>query len=127
MQAYATHETRTPAAQQRISAAHRSHSMLDPGVLDQLLSELAERIADRLAAHLAGPERQKVDAWLDSRHAAEYLGIGRDSLRRLAAERSIPAEQAGTRCKLYFRRSDLDAWRCRPTGPIEPLRVRRHG
>jgi hypothetical protein len=29
----------------------------------------------------------------------------------LAAERAIPSEQEGPGCKLYFRRSDLDAWR----------------
>lgn len=53
---------------------------------------------------------------MDTRRAAEYLGIHRDSLRRLAAERAIPTEQAGTGCKLYFKRSDLDAWRA--SGPL---------
>jgi excisionase family DNA binding protein len=96
-------------------------------VLNQLLRELAERIADRLATRLAEPQPHRANEWLDSRRAAEYLGIGRDSLRRLAAERSIPTEQAGVGCKLYFRRSDLDTWRCSASGPIEPLRGRRHG
>ena len=35
----------------------------------------------------------------------------RDTLRKLAAESAIPSEQDGPNCKLYFRRSDLDAWR----------------
>jgi excisionase family DNA binding protein len=39
------------------------------------------------------------------------LGIHRDTLRKLAAEKAIPSEQDGPNCKLYFRRSDLDAWR----------------
>ena len=41
----------------------------------------------------------------------------RDTLRKLAAERAIPSEQDGPGCKLYFRRSDLDAWRTAADGP----------
>jgi hypothetical protein len=32
----------------------------------------------------------------------------RDTLRKLAAERAIPAEQDGPGCKLFFLRTDLD-------------------
>ena len=39
------------------------------------------------------------------------LGVHRDSLRKLAAERVIPSEQDGPGCKLYFGRSVVDAWR----------------
>lgn len=49
--------------------------------------------------------------WLDSRDAADYLGVHRDTLRKLAAERAIPAEQDRPDCKLFFRRSALDEWR----------------
>lgn len=52
----------------------------------------------------------KTDEWVDSRHAAEYRGLHRDTLRKLATERTIPSEQDGPGCKLYFRRSDLDTW-----------------
>ncbi len=76
---------------------------------------------------LVAPSDESADEWLDTRRAAEYLGVGRDSIRRLAAEGSIPTEQAGVGCKLFFRRSDLDAWRCSGSGPIERLRDRRHG
>lgn len=79
--------------------------------LSQVLCELADLVADRVAARLAQPQQPSGDRWFDTRGAAEYLGIGRDSLRRLAADRSIPAEQAGENCKLYFRRADLDEWR----------------
>lgn len=95
-------------------------------VIDQLLTQLAELVAERLAAQLAAPQRERKDEWLDTRRAAEYLGISRDSVRRLAAEGSIPTEQAGVGCKLYFRRSTLDEWRCSYPGPIEPSRSRRH-
>jgi excisionase family DNA binding protein len=89
--------------------------------------QLAEFVADRVAARLAAPRRERADEWPDTRRAAEYLGIGRDSVRRLAAEGSIPTERAGIGCKLFFRRSDLDEWRCSAPGPIEPLRGRRNG
>jgi excisionase family DNA binding protein len=58
-----------------------------------------------------GADGRDDDEWLDCRHAAEYLGLHRDSLRKLAAGRAIPSEQDGPGCKLYFRRGDLDAWR----------------
>lgn len=75
-------------------------------LIDQLVDRLAAAVAERLARH-----NSKTDEWFDSRHAAEYLGLHRDTLRKLAAERTIPSEQDGPGCKLYFRRSDLDTWR----------------
>lgn len=95
-------------------------------MLELLLGQLAELVADRVADRLAVPTNP-ADEWLDSRRAAEYLGIGRDSIRRLAAEGTLPTEQAGVGCKLFFRRSDLDAWRYSSAGPLEPTRCRRHG
>lgn len=128
MQAYATQETGfSPQLRLAGGASPLPHPAAGGLGLDQLLGQLAEIVAERVAARLAEPERQRSDEWLDSRRAAEYLGIGRDSLRRLAAERSIPTEQAGVGCKLFFRRSALDAWRMNADGPIEPLRGRRHG
>ncbi len=79
-------------------------------ILDQLLDHIADRLAAVITERLAVPVSRS-DEWLDSRHAAEYLGVHRDTLRKLAAERAIPSEQDGPGCKLYFRRSDLDAWR----------------
>jgi excisionase family DNA binding protein len=87
-------------------------------LLDALIDQLAARVADRLAgaanSRVAASEN---DEWFDSRHAASYLGVHRDTLRKLAAERAIPAEQDGPNCKLYFRRSDLEAWRRTGGGP----------
>jgi excisionase family DNA binding protein len=83
---------------------------LSGAVVSQLVDRLAERIAFALAERLSADDGDG-DDWLDSRHAAEYLGLHRDTLRKLAAERTIPSEQDGPGCKLYFRRSDLDAWR----------------
>jgi excisionase family DNA binding protein len=82
----------------------------EPSVLEQLLDHIADRLAAVIAKRLMVSDNRP-DEWFDSRHAAEYLGVHRDTLRKLAAERAIPSEQDGRGCKLYFRRSDLDAWR----------------
>jgi excisionase family DNA binding protein len=78
--------------------------------VDELLAHLADLIAERVAARFA-VAKQAPEEWTDTRGAAAYLGVHRDTVRRLAAERAIPSEQEGPRCKLFFRRSDLDAWR----------------
>lgn len=128
MQAYATQETGFSSQLRLVDGpAPLPHAPADGLVLNQLVGQIAELVAERVAARLAEPQRPRADEWLDSRRAAEYLSIGRDSLRRLAAEGSIPTEQAGVGCKLFFRRSDLDAWRCNARRPIEPLRGRHHG
>jgi excisionase family DNA binding protein len=64
-----------------------------------------------VAAQLRPVQDNASAEWLDSRGAAEYLGFHRDTLRKLAAERAIPAHQEGPGCKLFFRRADLDEWR----------------
>src|ERR1700691_5371328 len=79
-------------------------------LMEEFISQLAERVVGRIAEQASTPSNG-ADEWFDSRHAAEYLGIHRDTLRKLAAERAIPSEQDGPGCKLYFRRGDLDAWR----------------
>lgn len=91
----------------RASAGRRA----DVGVLDVLIAEVAERVAAAIVARLGTEASEPVPEWLDSRRAAEYLGVHRDTLRKLAAEWSIPAEQDGPGCKLFFRRTDLDTWR----------------
>jgi excisionase family DNA binding protein len=92
-------------------------------VLELILDHLAARVADQIAARLAAASGAEPDQWLDSRGAADYLGISRDTVRRLSAEGSLPTEQAGTNCKLYFRRSDLDSWRRDSSAPIALRRV----
>jgi len=94
------------------SAPIRSHGAPAhvSGLLEEFISQLADRVAARIAEQPTTPESVG-DDWFDSLHAADYLGIHRDTLRKLAAERAIPSEQDGPGCKLYFRRSDLDAWR----------------
>jgi len=85
-------------------------ALAESSILDQLLDHIADRLAAVITERLVTSD-DRPDEWFDSRHAAEYLGVHRDTLRKLAAERAIPSEQDGPGCKLYFRRSDLDAWR----------------
>jgi excisionase family DNA binding protein len=79
-------------------------------VVDDLITAIAERIADAVVARI-GHAPDLAPEWLDSRGAAEYLGLHPDTIRKLAAERAIPAEQDGPGCKLFFLRQDLDEWR----------------
>ena len=83
----------------------------DAVVLDGFVSVLVERVADAVVARLTGPAPEARPEWLDSRRAADYLGLPRDTLRKLATEGAIPAEQDAPGCKLFFRRCDLDGWR----------------
>jgi excisionase family DNA binding protein len=128
MQAYASAETApvAPVVPLRVFGSSSAAGAAG-GVLDDLLAQLADLVADRIAVRLAGPRASGKDEWLDTRRAAEYLGIHRDSLRRLAAERAIPTEQAATGCKLYFKRSDLDAWRCSGAVSLAAVNGGRHG
>lgn len=85
--------------------------LCDLSALDAVIAEVVERVATAVVARLGTETNEPVPDWLDSRRAAEYLGVHRDTLRKLAAERAIPAEQDGPGCKLFFRRADLDEWR----------------
>ena len=91
-------------------ASECRNELTELGIVEHLVERLAERVAAVIVERLSAPD-DRTDEWFNSRSAAEYLGIHRDTLRKLAAERAIPTEQDGPGCKLYFRRSDLDAWR----------------
>jgi hypothetical protein len=81
---------------------------LDDAALDVLADRLAPRIVARQAIRaVTGVE----DPWMTSRDAAAHLGMSVNALHKLTSARLIPFEQDGPGCKLYFRRSLLDAWR----------------
>jgi excisionase family DNA binding protein len=100
--------------QQRETAAAPTgfnHAAIDEtSIIEAVVDRLADRLAAAVIARLATDSHQR-DEWFDSRRAAEYLGLHRDTLRRLAAARTIPSEQDGRGCKLFFRRAALDEWR----------------
>lgn len=83
----------------------------EESIIEALVDHLADRLAAALVARFGSEQSGQQDEWLDSRQAAKYLGLHRDTLRRLAASRAIPAEQDGRGCKLFFRREALDEWR----------------
>lgn len=111
MSAYATNRSqlRTVPGMTGKESAPTSRTA-EAAVIDGLIAQLADRVAAMVVKQLSHLD-EPADEWLDSRHAAEYLGVHRDTLRKLAAERAIASEQDGPGCKLYFRRSDLDGWR----------------
>lgn len=75
------------------------------GLSDADLASLAERLSPHLN------ERPSSDRWLDARDAAAYLGIAYGTVRQYASERSIPFHQERPQARLWFKASELDAWR----------------
>jgi hypothetical protein len=121
-QGYATgHGTSLAALPDKLSTRVINSVRIGKVVFDELLAHLADIVAAEVIDRLARQEAA-ADNWLDTRGASEYLGIHRYSLRRLAVERAMPAEQAGAGCKLFFRRSDLDAWRRRDSATVVAIR-----
>ncbi len=93
-------------------------SPLAQAILDALDSdpEARAQLADMLVPHLwkrmeAPANERSQDGWLDTRRAAEYLGITTSGLHKLTAGRLIPFEQDGPNCRCWFKRSELDTWR----------------
>jgi predicted DNA-binding transcriptional regulator AlpA len=78
------------------------------------LTRLAKQLAPLLAAELgdaAVGTADNDDRWLRTPEAARHLGMSVSELHRRAAAGAIPHEQEGPGAALYFKRSDLDAWR----------------
>ena len=80
-------------------------------LLDELDEADMAELARRLAPYMPKPAPVSRDGWLNSRQAAEYLGISLDTLQDLAARRQIPFEQRTERGRLYFDPAALDNWR----------------
>jgi excisionase family DNA binding protein len=116
MQAYATSE-RLPMGDQLPTFDRTSvHAAATAGdsdlaLIDQILGRIADLVVDRLMERTHAQTSEHASMWLDARGAAEYIGVHRDTLRKLAAQRAIPTHQDGPGCKLYFRRDELDQWR----------------
>jgi excisionase family DNA binding protein len=69
---------------------------------------------DELERRIEAAVRRGVEArpvapqWLDSRGAAELLGVCTRTVRNLAKSGDLPASRLGTHWR--FRRADLEAW-----------------
>lgn len=84
-------------------------------------ARLAAELAAVLGPHLQQQE-QPADRWMDSRKAADYLGLTVAALHRYTAARTIPFSQDTSGGKCWFNRAELDDWR--RGGGACPLRGR---
>ena len=113
MQAYAS-AGRLPVVE-RLGAPDRTAHPASTGgqpehaPIDQILGPLAGLVIERLIELTDNGDQ--ADDWLDARGAAAYLGVHRDTVRKLAAQRGIPVHQDRPGCRLYFGRAELDVWR----------------
>ncbi len=79
------------------------------GLDEETIDALAEAVARRLEDALPAPAE---DGWLTAREAAEHLRISYSSVKERAARGDLPCHQDTPGGSLYFRRSELDGWRC---------------
>lgn len=76
-----------------------------------LAPEAEDRIVRRIVQELLAELRMEDHGWLDTKQAANYLGLSVDSLHKLTAARGIPFEQSSPNARCWFLRSELDRWR----------------
>jgi len=95
---------------------------MNDSLLDQLLHELARRLAAELA-HLTPPEASTSDEirspWMSLPHAASYLDWPKQRLYKLTAAGAIPHYKHEGR--LLFHCAELDAWLTSHAQPINRL------
>ena len=72
--------------------------------IEPLLARLVDEAVEQRLAVLSDPRP------MDSKAAAEYLGVARRRLHDLVNEGRLPRRSEGPGFKLWFRRSDLDAY-----------------
>lgn len=73
---------------------------------------IARRMAEALGPYLPQITRAgEASGWLDFDGAVAYLGMKRGTLYKHTSARTVPFHQDGPSCKLWFLRSELDAWR----------------
>jgi excisionase family DNA binding protein len=71
---------------------------------DDALAALADALG--MDAH----QGEEWPAWMSITTAAAYLDVKVQRLRKLIAARAIPYVQEAPACRIFFSRSDLDAW-----------------
>jgi excisionase family DNA binding protein len=72
--------------------------------------EFDQAALDAVAAALPAVPVEPWPEWMNVETAAAYLDSSVERLRKLVARRQIPFVQEGPGCRVFFRRSDLDAW-----------------
>jgi hypothetical protein len=77
----------------------------DPQALEELWVLLAPMMKTLI------PAQGDQGGWLDTKSAAEYLGISPNALHKHTSARTIPFHQDVPYGRCWFKRSDLDSWR----------------
>ncbi len=88
-------------------------SRIEVTVPDDLLEQLATRVADALRsapAVDAGTDAPSGSPWLTVKEAAGYLGCSHHALYRLTAAKAIPFRKRVGGQGLLFHRDELDQW-----------------
>jgi excisionase family DNA binding protein len=94
-------------------------------VAEHTAEMVLSRVVARGGADTAWPE------WMSVETAARYLDAPEERVRKLKDRREIPHYQEGPRCRVFFRRSELDDWmarfrrpaNCREGGPASSAGV----
>lgn len=77
----------------------------------EVVEAIAERAAEIVLARLGdGRESERWPDWMSVETAARYLDVSPERVRKLVARREIPFSQEAKGCRVFLRRSDLDAW-----------------
>ena len=66
-------------------------------------------------------EKKRVEPYIKTTEAAEYLGVSSATLRDLCRLGEVPYRQLSSRVKL-FKRADLDEWLAARTSAVMPER-----
>ena len=72
---------------------------------------IAEGVLKRLKATVEANFAPAEEEWMDTKRAAEYLGISVGALHKHTAARTVPCHQDVPRGKCWFLPSELDRWR----------------
>ena len=82
-----------------------------PALVAELIRAVASLAADAALAELrSSGESTTWPRWMSVETAAQYLDISVERLRKLVARGRIPFVQEGPGCRVFFDRTELDAW-----------------
>lgn len=83
--------------------------VLGPALRDAIEQLVDERVEQQLATTTDG-HADMWPEWMSVETAARYLDVSEERVRKLKDRRAIPYYQEGRGCRLFLRRSELDAW-----------------
>jgi excisionase family DNA binding protein len=81
---------------------------LPPAAVEVFAERAAAIVLAQLGEHDASSSEWP--EWMSVETAARYLDASKERVRKLKERREIPYYQEGPGCRVFFRRSELDAW-----------------